>query len=359
LRHQHKGAIFTGSILTVKALPPSIRGLYLLTIGPFKQMDPKRIFKVVEEDFSAVNQLILDQLHSDVDLVETISQYLVDSGGKRIRPLLVLLAAKTCNYQGKDHVLLATIIEFLHTATLLHDDVVDMSELRRGRSTANAVFGNAPSVLVGDFLYSRAFQMLVQLADLPIMAIMANCTNQIAEGEVQQLTNARNPDLNEQEYREVIQAKTAILFEAAAESAGILCDVSPEQQTALKNYGAHLGMTFQLIDDLLDYDGEAEEMGKNVGDDLAEGKMTLPLIRTLENSSETDATLIREAVLKNRPEHAATIISLVKNSDALSYTLEKAEFEAEQAIQQLEKLPDNHYRDALRDLAKQALNRSK
>lgn len=322
-------------------------------------MDPKRIFKVVEEDFSSVNQLILDQLHSDVDLVETISQYLVDSGGKRIRPLLVLLAAKCCNYQGKDHILLATIIEFLHTATLLHDDVVDMSELRRGRSTANAVFGNAPSVLVGDFLYSRAFQMLVQLADLPIMAIMANCTNQIAEGEVQQLTNARNPDLNEQEYRDVIQAKTAILFEAAAETAGILSCVSKEQQKALQNYGAHLGMTFQLVDDLLDYDGAAEEMGKNVGDDLAEGKMTLPLIHTLQNSSPENAQLIRDAVLENKPEHAEKIIALVKNSDSLAYTREKAELEASLAIQQLATLPNNTYRDALEDLAKQALNRSK
>jgi len=322
-------------------------------------MDPKRIFRVVEGDFSAVNQLILDQLHSDVDLVETISQYLVDSGGKRIRPLLVLLAAKCCDYQGKDHILLATIIEFLHTATLLHDDVVDMSELRRGRSTANAVFGNAPSVLVGDFLYSRAFQMLVQLADLPIMAIMANCTNQIAEGEVSQLTNARNPDLCEQQYRDVIQAKTAILFEAAAETASILSGVSSGQQTALKNYGAHLGMTFQLIDDLLDYDGAAEEMGKNVGDDLAEGKMTLPLIHTLKNSSPENAKLIREAVLENKPEHATKIIALVKDSDALSYTLEKAELEANLAIKQLENLPDNSYRDALKDLAKQALNRSK
>jgi len=322
-------------------------------------MDPKRIFRVVEEDFSAVNQLILDQLHSDVDLVETISQYLVDSGGKRVRPLLVLLAAKCCGYQDKNHILLATIIEFLHTATLLHDDVVDMSELRRGRSTANAVFGNAPSVLVGDFLYSRAFQMLVQLADLPIMAIMANCTNQIAEGEVQQLTNARNPDLTEQQYRDVIQAKTAILFEASAETAGILSGVSTQQQTALKNYGAHLGMTFQLVDDLLDYDGEADEMGKNVGDDLAEGKMTLPLIHTLKNSTPENAKLVRDAVLENRPEDAPKIIALVKDSDALTYTLEKAELEANLAIQQLENLPDNSFRDALKDLAKQALNRSK
>lgn len=322
-------------------------------------MDPKRIFNVVEDDFAAVNQLILDQLHSDVALVETISQYLVDSGGKRIRPLLVLLAAKCCNYQGKNHILLATIIEFLHTATLLHDDVVDMSSLRRGRSTANAVFGNAPSVLVGDFLYSRAFQMLVDLGDLPIMAIMANCTNQIAEGEVQQLTNARNPDLSEQQYRNVIRAKTAILFEAAAESAGILSDVNEQQQLALKNYGAHLGMTFQLVDDLLDYDGEAEEMGKNVGDDLAEGKMTLPLIHTLKHSSPENAKLIRHAILENRPQDAGKIITLVKNSDALVYALDQAEKEADKAIRQLDNLPDNSFRCALKDLAHQALKRSK
>ena len=322
-------------------------------------MDPKRIFTVVENDFSAVNQLILEQLHSDVDLVETISQYLVDSGGKRIRPLLVLLAAKCCDYQGKDHILLATIIEFLHTATLLHDDVVDISELRRGRPTANAVFGNAPSVLVGDFLYSRAFQMLVDLGDLRIMAIMARCTNQIAEGEVKQLTNARNPDLTEQQYRDVIQAKTAILFEAAAETAGILATVSEDQQRALKNYGAHLGMTFQLIDDLLDYDGDVEQMGKNVGDDLAEGKMTLPLIHTLQHCSPEDAALISNAVLENRPQDAKKIIALVKDSDALNYTLHKAEFEADMAIQQLDNLPNNNFRTALKDLAKQALNRSK
>ena len=322
-------------------------------------MDPKRIFTVVENDFSAVNQLILEQLHSDVDLVETISQYLVDSGGKRIRPLLVLLAAKCCDYQGKDHILLATIIEFLHTATLLHDDVVDISELRRGRPTANAVFGNAPSVLVGDFLYSRAFQMLVDLGDLRIMAIMARCTNQIAEGEVKQLTNARNPDLTEQQYRDVIQAKTAILFEAAAETAGILSAASEDQQHALKNYGAHLGMTFQLIDDLLDYDGDVEQMGKNVGDDLAEGKMTLPLIHTLQHCSPGNAALIRNAVLENRPQDAKKIIALVKDSDALNYTLHKAEFEADMAIQQLDNLPNNNFRTALKDLAKQALNRSK
>lgn len=322
-------------------------------------MDPKSIFSVVADDFKAVNQLILDQLHSDVELVETISQYLVDSGGKRVRPLLVLLAAKCCEYQGHQHAKLATIIEFLHTATLLHDDVVDTSQLRRGRSTANAVWGNAPSVLVGDFLYSRAFQLMVQLNDMRIMSILADSTNQISEGEVWQLVNTRNADLTQQEYSDVIKAKTAVLFEASSYTAAVLSNVSEAREQALKNYGIHLGMTFQLIDDVLDYEGEAEEMGKNVGDDLAEGKVTLPLIYTMQHSNEQQLDRIRKTITEGDADSHAEIIALVKACGAIEHTKEQASLEANKALQQLEELPSNEYRDALADLVEMAVNRSK
>ncbi len=321
-------------------------------------MDPKRILSVVSDDFEAVNKLILGQLHSDVNLVETISEYLIESGGKRVRPLLVLLTARCCGYPGNKHTLLATIIEFLHTATLLHDDVVDTSELRRGRSTANIVWGNAPSVLVGDFLYSRAFQMMVKLGDMRIMSILANSTNLIAEGEVQQLTNVRNADLTENSYREVIKAKTAVLFEASSHTSAVLSGVGSEKEEALRDYGTHLGMTFQLIDDLLDYNGDADEMGKNVGDDLAEGKVTLPLIYAMQNCSEENNKLIRDAILNNSSDNLDKIIDLVKSSGALEYTKEQASIEAQLAVDLLDGLPDNIYRDALCNLVKHAADRS-
>ncbi len=321
-------------------------------------MSPKDVFAVVATEFDAVNRRILDQLHSEVDLVETISQYLVDGGGKRVRPLLVLLSARCCGYQGEKHTLLATIIEFLHTATLLHDDVVDMSELRRGRSTANAVWGNASSVLVGDFLYSRAFQMMVELGDMQIMQILANSTNLISEGEVRQLVNAHNDNLTQKEYLEVIQAKTAVLFQASSHTSAVLSGVDKTLQVALRDYGMKLGLTFQLIDDLLDYDGDVAEMGKNVGDDLAEGKMTLPLIYTLENCSTEQAKLIRAAVKEDNHEHMAEIISLVRNCGALDYTRKCALREADAARELLQLLPRNRYRDALNDLVELAVNRT-
>ncbi len=314
---------------------------------------------MVAADFEAVNQLILGQLHSDVELVETISQYLVDGGGKRVRPLLVLLTAKCCGYQGDKHTLLATIIEFLHTATLLHDDVVDTSQLRRGRSTANAVWGNSASVLVGDFLYSRAFQMMVELGDMPIMSILADSTNQISEGEVWQLVNARNADLTESEYRSVIEAKTAVLFQASSHTAAVLSGVSPSEQKALKEYGNHVGMTFQLIDDVLDYEGDADEMGKNVGDDLVEGKVTLPLIYTMQNSTSEQLELIRQTITEGGEENHRQIISLVKECGAIEFAKEQALREAELALQQLDAAPKNEYRDALEDLVALAINRNK
>lgn len=322
-------------------------------------MDPKDIHLLVSDDFDAVNKIILGQLHSDVNLVETISRYLVDSGGKRVRPMLVLLVARHCGYQGELHTLLATIIEFLHTATLLHDDVVDVSELRRGRATANTVWGNAPSVLVGDFLYSRAFQMMVELGDMKIMSILAKSTNQIAEGEVRQLTHVHNADLTEEEYYAVIEAKTAVLFSAASHTAAVLSGAPSDQEKALKEYGIHLGMTFQLVDDLLDYDGNAEEMGKNVGDDLMEGKVTLPLIYTMRHANRDDLEMIRKAVNEGGTEHAQRIVQLVKDSGALVYTQQQAEKEAQKAVSLLNILPKNNYRDALSDLVEVAVHRSK
>ncbi len=322
-------------------------------------MDPKNIQLLVSDDFDAVNQIILGQLHSDVDLVETISRYLIDSGGKRIRPMLVLLVARYCGYKGELHTLLATIIEFLHTATLLHDDVVDISQLRRGRPTSNAVWGNAPSVLVGDFLYSRAFQMMVRIGDMKILSILAETTNQIAEGEVRQLTHVHNADLTKSEYYEIIKAKTAVLFCAASHTAAILSSAPNDQVIALKEYGTHLGMTFQLVDDLLDYNGDAEEMGKNVGDDLMEGKVTLPLIYTMQHANQDDLTMIREAINKGETEHAERIVQLVKNSGALAYTQQQAVNEVQKASSLLEGLPRNRYRDALNDLLEAAVHRSK
>jgi len=248
--------------------------------------------KVAEHDFLAVNDMIMSQLHSDVDLVENIGEYIVEGGGKRLRPLVVLLSALACGFKSEetnDHVKLACIIEFIHTATLLHDDVVDTSDLRRGRPTANAKWGNSPTVLVGDFLYSRAFQMLVQLGRMDIMKLLADTTNTIAEGEVQQLINAGDPGVEESNYIEVIYKKTAILFEAATSGGASIAGQDGTQIEAFANYGKHLGMAFQLQDDVLDYMGNVEEMGKNVGDDLAEGKPTLPLIYVMREGTEDAA----------------------------------------------------------------------
>ena len=236
------------------------------------------VYSAVEADFEAVNQLITSSLSSHVPLVEEISNYLIEAGGKRLRPLLVLLSANACGYNGDKHINLATVIEFLHTAMLLHDDVVDASDLRRGRKTVNATWGNPASVLVGDFLHSRAFEMMVEIGNMRVMEILSNATNTIAEGEVQQLTHVRNPNLAEAAYIEVIRRKTAMLFQAASHSGAVLAGATQAQQDRLRDYGLHLGLAFQLIDDVLDYEGSTADLGKNVGDDLAEGKVTLPLI---------------------------------------------------------------------------------
>ncbi|MEY4588263.1 MAG: octaprenyl-diphosphate synthase [Pseudomonadota bacterium] len=319
----------------------------------------------VAQDFELVNACIIRQLYSDVDLVENIGHYLIEAGGKRLRPLLVLLVAKTLGFEGDSgaesggrHIDLATIIEFIHTATLLHDDVVDVSSLRRGRLTANAQWGNAPAVLVGDFLYSRAFQMLVALGSMEIMGILASTTNIISEGEVQQLVNAKNPDVTEENYQRVIHKKTAALFEAACEAAAVLAAATPEVRRAAHLFGQHLGMAFQLVDDALDYSGDAEALGKNLGDDLAEGKPTLPLIHAMREGTEDERNLIRKAIEAGSGEQMEEILAIIQRTGALTYTQARAQHHADCALQLLEQLPSNPYAQALADLTRFSVARN-
>ncbi len=314
--------------------------------------------QAVADDFEAVNQRILDELYSDVPLVENIGQYLIDAGGKRLRPLLVLLMSRALGYEGEQHHRIAAAIEFIHSATLLHDDVVDVSNMRRGRLTANAKWGNAPSVLVGDFLYSRAFQIMVSMANIEIMSVISNTTNIIAEGEVQQLVNAKDPDVTEESYLTVIHKKTAALFEAGCELAAIITDNQASTREATRAYGYHLGLAFQLVDDALDYSGDAETMGKNVGDDLAEGKPTLPLIYAMNHSSEAERQLIRAAIENGNSEALGDIITIIQKTGALDYTQKKAEEHATKARAQLAILKPSTYAKALDDLTLFAINRN-
>lgn len=314
--------------------------------------------EAVKDDFTSVNQLIIEKLHSDVGLVENIGHYLVEAGGKRLRPLLVLLTANALGYQGKDHLSLAAIIEFIHTATLLHDDVVDVSSLRRGRPTANAQWGNAPSVLVGDFLYSRAFQMMVEIGSMDVMAILSDTTNVIAEGEVQQLVNAKDPNVNEENYFRVIDKKTAILFAAACEVAGVICNATPAQREALKTYGRKVGIAFQLVDDALDYTGDAATLGKNVGDDLAEGKPTLPLIHAMRSGTPEQAELIANAIRQGDASQLPSILEIVQATGGMTYTLDCARKQVQDALNQLTQLPENRFTAALRQLAEFSLART-
>ncbi|MCB8888358.1 octaprenyl diphosphate synthase [Vreelandella malpeensis] len=318
---------------------------------------PSPLHAVVASDFEAVNRTIVRQLNSRVPLVETIGQYIIESGGKRMRPLLVLLAARALGYEGDKHIQLATLIEFMHTSTLLHDDVVDDSHLRRGKKTANDAWGNAPSVLVGDFLYSRSFQMMVDVGSMRIMAILSSATCIIAEGEVLQLTNIGNPSLSEEAYFETIQGKTAMLFEAASQCGAVLADATPEQEQALKHYGRYLGLAFQLIDDLLDYQGDSDAMGKNVGDDLAEGKPTLPLIHAMERGTPEEAKLIRQAIRQGGLDQLDEVLTIVHRTGALDYTRARAEKMVEKALAELETLPPSPYRDSMADLVRMAIAR--
>jgi octaprenyl-diphosphate synthase len=314
-------------------------------------MEVSAIRDLVADDMQAVDSLILDRLHSDVVLINQIGHYIVNSGGKRLRPMIVLLAARTLGYSGDKHIDLAAVIEFIHTATLLHDDVVDGSELRRNRDTANAVWGNAASVLVGDFLYSRAFEMMVDVEQMRVMEILSHATNRIAEGEVLQLLNCNDPDTTEEKYREVILRKTATLFEAGAQLGAVLNDASPEEEEALAAYGLHLGIAFQIIDDALDYSSSGEDIGKNIGDDLEEGKPTLPLIRAMEVGTAEQHAQLREAIEKGGRSYIGVVMAAIESTDAIEYTSRLAAEEAEKAKQALEALPPSSYRSALAALA--------
>ena len=315
------------------------------------------VFGLVREDFAAINRLIPAQLTSDVELVEEIGRYIVESGGKRLRPLLVLLSARACGFGGDRHVVLAAAIEFLHTASLLHDDVVDHSELRRGRPTANACWGNAPSVLVGDFLYSRAFQLMVALENPGILAILADATNRIAEGEVMQFANIGNLDMDEDSYLEAIRMKTALLFQAATHSGAVLAGEGSAEVEAHRRFGLHFGMAYQLVDDWLDYAGDAATMGKNAGNDLAEGKLTLPLIHTLANGAADQAALVRDALRSRSRARFDQVVDAVHACGAMQYTLAAALKESRLAMQCLAELPANPYRDAMASVTQFAVSR--
>lgn len=308
-------------------------------------------------DMQAVDQLITNSLESDVALVSQVSEYIVLSGGKRLRPLIVLLAARALGYQGQQHIHAAAIIEFIHTATLLHDDVVDSSSKRRGQESANAVFGNQASVLVGDFLYSRAFQMMVDIGEMRVMQILADATNTIAAGEVMQLMSVHDPDTTEDDYRQVIYRKTARLFEAGAQIAAVLANQSQEIETSMINYGRHLGTAFQLVDDALDFASSSEELGKNIGDDLAEGKATLPLIYAMRNSSAEDAQIIRDAILEGGLEQLERITAIIESTGALQYTNDKAHEAADLAIASLGSMPSSDYKQSLINIAELSVQR--
>ncbi len=317
------------------------------------------IQELTANDMAAVNVLIRRRLASDVVLVNLIGEHIIAAGGKRLRPMLVLLAARALGYRGGDHHQLAAIIEFIHTATLLHDDVVDESDLRRGRKTANALWGNAPSVLVGDFLYSRSFQLMVELNSAEIMRVLANTTNAIAEGEVLQLLHVRNPDTDEAAYLQVIERKTAVLFAAATRLGALLAGADAKTQQALHDYGLQLGFAFQIADDVLDYTADADSLGKNLGDDLAEGKATLPLIHALAHTDEATRTQMQAAVRSGDIDAMPMILQAIRATGGLDYSAAKAREHARRAEAALRGLPDSPWLAALHGLARYAIERDR
>ena len=306
----------------------------------------------------AVDELILNELSSDVVLINQIGHYIVGSGGKRLRPMLLLLAAKALGYTGKSHLILAAVIEFIHTATLLHDDVVDESELRRGKESANAVWGNAASVLVGDYLYSSAFEMMVRTNNMRVMEILSKTTTAIAEGEVLQLLNCNNPETTEQKYLEVISRKTAILFSAATRLGAVLAGATTDFEENLAHYGQHLGIAFQLIDDALDYKSTQEELGKNLGDDLAEGKPTLPLIYAIQQANDSEVNIVKNAIKDGNRDAFNEVYAIVKSTNAITYTEQRANEEAQKAIDSLAAVPESEFKQAMIMLAKFSVQRN-
>lgn len=328
--------------------------MHVLATTPLSLSD---IHQLVKSDFEQVNALIQTNLHSNVELIQTISNHIIKSGGKRLRPLLALLSAHAVGCKNKHHVTLAVIVEFLHTATLLHDDVVDVSTLRRGQKTANTVWGNAPSVLVGDFLFSRAFQLMTQLKSLDVYTLLADATNTIAQGEVLQLIHRNKMDASETNYLEIIRYKTATLFSAAAECGVVVAEGDTKKQHALASYGAHLGMAFQMIDDWLDYAVSSDESGKNRGDDLVEGKMTLPLIYAIQQGTEKQAAFIRKTLNAGNLNNLDIVLDILQATGAEDYVHEMAQKEADAAKAALHVLPDTAYKQALLALADLSVQR--
>jgi octaprenyl-diphosphate synthase len=322
-------------------------------------MDYEAIKALARDDLQAVNREIEARLQSDVVLINQMGSYIVHSGGKRLRPVLVLLGSRAFGYEGSAHIQLAAIIEFIHTATLLHDDVVDASEMRRGHTTANSIWGNEASVLVGDFLYSRAFEMMVEVGSMRVMEILAHTTNTIAKGEVMQLLNCHDPETTEERYIEVIRNKTAKLFQAGSQLSAIISNQSNEIEEAMAAYGMHLGTAFQLIDDVLDYGRDNHDLGKNIGDDLAEGKPTLPLIYTLRQGNNRQRELIRTAIEEGGLAQMDEVMDAIESTGSITYTARRAEVEASRASAALAAIPDSPYKQALLDLAHFSAHRNR
>lgn len=320
------------------------------------------ILSLVSDEMALVNQEITDNLNSDIPLINQLGAYIIKAGGKRLRPVALLLAAHAANPEQTKHdkntVLLAAVIEYIHTATLLHDDVVDESDMRRGQETANQVWGNAPSVLVGDFLYSRAFQMMVKSGSMRVMEVLSRTTNQIAEGEVMQLLNCGSADTTEQQYMDTIQSKTAILFEAATQLGALMSKQSSTIEESLRRYGLHIGTAFQLVDDILDYSANAEEMGKEVGDDLAEGKPTLPLINAISRSDGEEKEILIKAVTDASRDNLEQVLAIIESTGSLAYTASIAQQQANLAQQAISSLPESPYKQALIDLAQFSVERT-
>jgi octaprenyl-diphosphate synthase len=321
-------------------------------------VDIQSIQSLIKQDMVSVDAMIQSRLQSDVVLINQVGHYIVNSGGKRLRPIIAILAARACGYQGDAHINLATIIEFIHTATLLHDDVVDNSDMRRGRETANNLWGNEASVLVGDFLYTRSFEMMVEMDSMRLMQILSHTTNVIAEGEVLQLLNCNDPDTTEARYLEVIHHKTAKLFEAAGQLGAVINNCDEQTEQAMANYAMHLGSAFQLVDDLLDYSESSDTIGKNIGDDLAEGKPTLPLIYAMQHGDETQANIIRTAIENGDRSQIDSVIEIIQQTGAITYTSQAAKNEAVLAKSMLDCIADSDYKTALLSLADFAVERS-
>ncbi|KTD22922.1 polyprenyl synthetase family protein [Legionella londiniensis] len=316
-----------------------------------------RLRSLVSEDFEAVNQLIIEKIQSQISLIDDLSNHIVQSGGKRLRPLLILLASHACGYKGRDHIKLAAMVEFFHTATLLHDDVIDESTLRRGRETANEIWGSKASILVGDYLFTQYMHLMIDVGDLKIMRLLTDISHEIGCGEIKQLLNRNNITLTEAEYFDVIRSKTSLLFAASASLGSLISKASEEINNGLYNYGLHLGNAFQLIDDALDYCSDAKTLGKNIGDDLADGKATLPLLHVLKHGTQIQQEKVKASLQQGSLQNLPEILEAIQETKAIDYTQKRAAEEIDKALQALQILPNSVYKDALAELAQYAILR--